>query len=228
MYKHCYDNNHSYIEFNADEQSFNKRRRKGLYEKLLCRDCEDIIQEYEDYGKLILYENIKPRMRTNCEPCSITSYNYTKFKLFILSLLWRASISKLDAFKFANLGKYEEELRGILLNGLETVVNNYPCVLYQTHTGHNLSDGVFMEIYQKKTKYDGRTIYQFIIDGLFIFIGVGICSIKSFRQGSSISPENLRVGYDELHKLDDFIGLFCRLSKQNKFTVYENGNNNSN
>ena len=221
MYKKCYDDNHSYIEFDADEKSFNKRRRKGLYEKLFCRACEAIFQSYEDYGKAVLYDKIKPRIKSERSPCSIENYDYTKFKLFVLSLLWRASVSSLSAFKLVNLGRYEHELRDILYNGLETRVENYPCILYQTHTAHNLSDGVFMEIFPRKTKADGRTIYQFIADGLFVFIGVGVCSIKSFRQGASVSPECLRVGYDELSKLDDFLDLFERLSWQNKFSEYE-------
>jgi len=221
MYKHCYDDNHSYIEFNADEHSFNKKRRKGLYEKLFCRGCEDIFKRYEDYAKSIIYDDLKPAIKLKRTPYSTTDYNYTVFKLFILSLLWRASISSLDTFKLARLGKYEEELREILHRGLETNVDNYPCVLYQMHIRHKLSDGIFMEIYPRKTKHDGRTIYQFIVDGLFIFIGVGVCSIKTFLQGSSVSPENLRVGYDELTKLDEFLNTFDRLTRQDKFSEYE-------
>ena len=225
MYKNCYDENHTYIEFNANEKSFNKKRHKGLYEKLFCRDCEDIFMRYEDYAKAVLYDNIKPAMKRERRPQSITEYNYTEFKLFILSVLWRSSISSLDAFKLARLGKYDEELRVVLLKGLETKVDNFPCVLYQTHSGHNLSDGVFMEIYPRKTKFDGKTICHFIVDGLFIFIGVGVCSIKYFRQGSSVSPENLRIGYYELSKLDDFLDLFDRLSQQGKFSQYEKSHN---
>jgi len=89
MYKYCYDENHSFIEFNADERLYNKRRRKGLYEKLFCRNCEDIFQQYEDYGKTVIYDDIKPTIRLKREPYTITDYNYTDFKLFILSLLWR-------------------------------------------------------------------------------------------------------------------------------------------
>jgi hypothetical protein len=225
MYKECYDDNHSYIEFNADEKSFNKKRRKGLYEKLFCRACEDIFQSYENYGKTVLYDEIKPRIKSEKSPCNIEDYDYTKFKLFILSLLWRASVSSLSAFKLASLGKYENELRNILYNGLETKIENYPCVLYQTHIAHNLSDGVFMEIFPRKAKTNGRTIYQFIVDGLYVFIGVGVCSIKSFRQGASISPENLRIGYDELSKLDDFLNMFERLFRQNKFSKYKASHN---
>lgn len=223
MYKNCYDGEHSYIEFNADEKSYNKRRRKGLYEKLFCRDCEDIFKGYEDYAKLVLYDEIKPRIKVKRAPCSLAEYDYTKFKLFILSLLWRASIS--NAFKLVSLGRHDEELRVILRDGLNTNIDNFPCLLYQLHIGHNLSDGVFMEIHSGKAKYDSKSICQFIVDGLFIFIGVGVCSIQTFPRGSSVSPQNLRVGYDELRKLDSFLDIFERLSIQNKFSKYERNHN---
>lgn len=228
MYKSCYDGKHSYFEFNAEKKSRNKKRWKGLYERLFCRGCEDIFQRYEDYAKKVLYDNVKPRIKAQRKPCSLVDYDYTKFKLFILSLLWRASISSLDSFKLANLGKYEEGLRAILHEGLETSVDNYPCILFQTHIKHDLSDGVFMEIYPGRAKADGRTIYRFIADGLFIFVGVGLCSIKSFQSGSSVSPENLRIGYDDLNKLDDFMDCFGRLAKQNKFSVYGIDHNTTN
>lgn len=226
MYRAAYDEKHSYLEFDADEKSFNKRRSKGLYEKLFCRSCEDIFKAYEDYGKELLYDDVKQKIRSTKSPYIVKSYDYVTFKLFVLSLLWRASISRLNAFKYASLGVYENNLREILYSGLALEVNNYPCILSQTHINGNLSDGVFMEIVPRKAIADGRTIYQFIIDGVFVFIGVGVCSIKSFRAGSSVNPENLWVGYDDLFKVDGFVDTFRRLKKQNKFSVYEKGASN--
>ena len=221
MYKNCYDDNHRFIEFSANEHSFNKKRLKGFYEELLCIECEKNFQQYEDYAKSVLYDDIKPMIKLKRTPYSTTGYNYTKFKLFILSLLWRTSISSLNFFRLASLGKYEDKLRVILFRGLKTNIDNFPCVLYQTHIDHKLADGVFMQIYPGKAKADGRTIYQFIVDGLYVFIGVGICSKMSFPDGSSISPENLRVGYDEIRKVDHFLEIYNRLFLQGKFSEFE-------
>jgi len=221
MYAHCYDENHSYVAFDAVEGSYNKRRRKGLYEKLFCRICEDVLKKYEDYGKSVLYDNLKPKVRKLKSGVTIDDYDYKLFKLFVLSLLWRSSVSTLSMFSSIRLGKYEEYLRRVLLDEIEIPVNDFPCVLYQVHIKDRLSDGVFMEGFPRKAIVDGRTIYQFIVDGLYMFIGVGTCSIKSFKQGASVSPENLRVGYDELHKIEEFSGLVSRLKQQNKFSCYE-------
>ena len=43
--------------------------------------------------------------------------DYTLFKLFHLSILWRASTAKLDEFSGVALGRHEESLREMLLVG---------------------------------------------------------------------------------------------------------------
>jgi len=65
MYKHCYDDNHSFLDFDAKEDNYN---------------TSYTIHKYE-------YENIK---------------------LFILSLIRKASISTINNFSRVNLGKYEK------------------------------------------------------------------------------------------------------------------------
>lgn len=221
MYKHCYDENHSFFEFDSGQEIYNKKRRKGLYEKLLCRSCEDILKDYEDYAKSILYEGVKPYIYRNKTSFSTTEYDYKKFKLFVLSLLWRASISSQDSFKLVSLGPYEEKLRIILFEQQEISVNNFPSVIYQTYIGAKPADGVFMAMYPSKAKFDRKTIYQFVVDGLFFFIGVGFVSIRAFPNGSSVSPESLRIGWDDLTKIQSFVNLFADIHKQGKFLVYE-------
>lgn len=221
MYDHCYDDNHSFMEFNAENGKYNKKRRKGIYDKLLCGDCEDIIKEYEDYAKKIIYLNAKPAIEVEKKAYCNNNYDYRLLKLFVLSLLWRASISSQDSFKQASLGKYEEELRDILLDGLNTSVDNYPSYLYQTHIDGDLSNGVFMEIYPTKSKFDGKTIYQFVADGIFFFVGVGKQTLKTFSDGSSMTPERLIVGYDSLMKLPSLLDAFSRLHQQGKLKGYD-------
>ncbi len=222
MYKHCYDEGHTYIEFDAEKDSYNKKRRKGLYEKLLCRDCEDIIMEYENYAKSVLYDEAKPHIYSGNKGFIKKEYDYKLFKLFVLSLLWRASVSNRKSFNLAKLGPYEEILRLILLNKQDTDVSYFPSVIFQTYIDTNPADGVFMEIHPYKSKADGKTVYQLVADGLFFYVGVGKVSIKTFPKGSSVSPENLRIGSDQLSKIDSIVDLFGRLQEQDKFSVYEN------
>jgi hypothetical protein len=177
--------------------------------------------EYEDYAKGILYDDAKPYIDNHKSGFVIKSYDYKIFKLFVLSLLWRASVSNRDSFALAKLGPYEDKLRLILLNKIDTPVYNFPCLIYQTYLNDKPADGVFMEIHSKKTITDEKTVYQFVADGLFFFIGVGDMTMKTFSKGSSVSPESLRIGYDQLSNIKSIVDLFVRVHQQGKFAVYE-------
>ena len=47
LYNPLYDENHQYFVVSSDSSKKIKRPRKGIYEKLFCRDCEDILEKYE-------------------------------------------------------------------------------------------------------------------------------------------------------------------------------------
>lgn len=224
MYANCYNDKHSFIEFNAGKNSFNKTRRKGTYEYLLCSRCESILQKYEDYAKSILYGEVKPYIKQNMKQYINRNYEYNKFKLFSLSLLWRASISSHEIFVNASLGKYEDELRKILLNGREIPVNEFPVYIIQMLIKNELANSVFMEICQSKVKMGGKTIYQLIVDGILFSIGTGSLSVRTFNTEPSVSRHHLRVDVDKLSEVSPFVDVYSKLKKQGKFSVYETGN----
>lgn len=62
-------------------------------EPLLCFECEQFISnEYESYGTRLLRN--PHNIRKNSDHIIVNSFNYKRFYLFLLSILWRASISK--------------------------------------------------------------------------------------------------------------------------------------
>lgn len=219
MYDNCYNEHHQFFDFNRID--YNKTRPKGYYEPLLCRSCEDKIKYYEDFAKDILYLQMKPFVREKKLPFTLFDYDYNRFKLFTLSLIWRASVSRLPFFSKVSLGKYEEELRTILHDGKITKINYCPTVIYQTHIDNHLADGVFFNPFMVKAKKDFKTIYVLTIDGLFIYFGIGYCHIASFPVGTSISPEKLRFGYSRLTQFQPYNESITDMLEQGKFSVYE-------
>lgn len=125
IYKnHVFDSKNRMIMFDLKSKT-DKVVQSGLYEKnLLCADCDNsIIGKYERYASHILYGKniqlkkekiIKLKNKNNVKYFQLEEINYNKFKLFLLSLIWRSSIAKLDNFKQVNLGPYEEEIRLML------------------------------------------------------------------------------------------------------------------
>lgn len=113
LYKDLYKN-HRMMEINGRKKKGWKTLQKGVREKLLCADCESLLNlEYEI-----------PFQMQWLTPESITQYtthtavyDYPTFKLFHLSILFRASVSSLPAFQEVNLGVvHEERIRKMILS----------------------------------------------------------------------------------------------------------------
>jgi hypothetical protein len=87
--------------------------QKGYREYLLCSECE---------GKLNVYETYVARKWKDFPKLiggawyTLRELDYTKFKLLILSILWRASVAQDSFFNAVRLGPHEEKIRLMILN----------------------------------------------------------------------------------------------------------------
>jgi hypothetical protein len=142
MYQELYDKNHKLISVNPKEyikgEGHVKNPSSGDYEgDLLCCDCDNkILGTYESYASKALFgddskfedlpkaENHKGNNRVQFSICK--NVDYKNFKLFLLSILWRASISKRDTFQYVSLGPHEEILRKMIYKGNPGEIDEYP------------------------------------------------------------------------------------------------------
>jgi len=106
--------------------------QQGIKEPLMCEDCEGIISGYEDYAKR-LFRPGKLVLPTMANDGIVNRAEYRRFKLFQISLLWRAHVSKDPFFKAIDLGpKHGERLRRMLLDGDPGTTDDYPCAVLVT------------------------------------------------------------------------------------------------
>lgn len=93
--------------------------RKGLSEPLLCAECEGLIGRYETYFANIWYgaHGLPSEIPAGVGRVVKSSLNYTQFKLFHLSILWRASVATIDEFQVVTLGPHQDRLREMILAG---------------------------------------------------------------------------------------------------------------
>ncbi|WP_436323324.1 hypothetical protein ACSEYT_06785 [Vibrio cidicii] len=83
-------------------------------EKLLCRDCEQFLSSsYEQYGTG-LTKNPKNVIKSK-EHIEFKKFDYKKWYLYNLSILWRASISSLREFSGIELGDFDLVFRQCIL-----------------------------------------------------------------------------------------------------------------
>jgi hypothetical protein len=187
MFKKMKDENNSFYEVKINvetkEQKSKKVQKEDYDKNILCGDCDNGILGgiYEDYAKDVLYgENlnstIAPKCKNYMNPNDGTEYSvcknidYSKMKLFLLSLLWRASITDRPIFQDVNIGsKHEEIIRKMLFEKITPKETEYPIIVTSFMRTENKLENLISQ--PKRIKMQGGINgYLFTIDSLqFMF-----------------------------------------------------------
>lgn len=102
--------------------------QKGVREPLLCDECEARFQRYEHYFSVLWYrESCLPTLKPDTF-FKLEGLDYRRFKLFILSIVWRAAVSRAPEFAGVSLGPHEERLRLMLVSGDPKSIDDYPLI----------------------------------------------------------------------------------------------------
>ena len=143
------------------------RRETGIWERLLCAECESRMNELETYfarvwsGPKALARQVAFNGRLHVLP----GLDYTVFKLFHLSILWRAAVSRREEFQSVRLGPHEEPLRDMLLSGQPGDPNHYAVQAFRlaNKEGQEVCDAMVTP--PAKNRLEGRTAYKVTFRG---------------------------------------------------------------
>ena len=162
MYDPLYDEKHRFFIVNTDSDS-ERRSQQGLNEKLLCRACEQKFCRYEKYAAEAMTGRLGHKFKQYGDKLCIVGLDYTKFKLFQISILWRASVSTLEFFKFVSLGPREERARHMLLADDPGTPEEFGCVVVFAHDrGSDVSDTM---LNPEPMRWAGRQMHKFFFAG---------------------------------------------------------------
>lgn len=173
-----YDEKHRFfiIEKSGETPKF-QQKQKGLAERLLCQRCEIKISRWEDYARRTIYGPRDPRkIKTSPERVALfDDVDYKRFKLFLLSMLWRISISGLPEFRKVRLGRHEEKMRKMLYGDDPGSEDDYGCLI--TSVIFDIDDRDKNENLRKfmlspeSIRTHGHICYRVFIGGsLYIFV----------------------------------------------------------
>jgi len=165
MYRTMYDDKHNYFVLSSDPKKRAFKKQKGEWEKLLCSDCETQLSRYERYVSFIFNGGTYLEFQHDHNVIKLAKLNYLKFKLFQLSIIWRASISSRKIFNNVQLGKHEEIIRKMLLNKDPGGENQYGCILRMIF--HNDEHFSSFLVPPDKTRVKGDIFYQFAFNGFW-------------------------------------------------------------
>ncbi|EMJ5422695.1 hypothetical protein RFI10_004265 [Klebsiella aerogenes] len=184
-------------------------------EPLLCLDCEQFIShEYESYGTRLLRNH--HNIRKNANHIIVNAFDYKRFYLYLLSILWRASISKNIHYssvhgvpELDDLMRYCIQRKEIRINKLSHLkIDNFIkiCVFRLIDSTNNIPDSVIKSVlsnfaFTKVEQVNGFSWY-FIAEGFAIFyilpIGKDLHDIRRMRLLSQLTSGS----HQKIYKID--------------------------
>jgi hypothetical protein len=169
LYEELYDSKHRALRVDSLDPQRPKTLQKGLRESLLCDDCEQQFSRYERYAAPVIRKI--PNLRPSPDPRFLQPLNvdYEPFKLFQMSLLWRACVSRLDMFAEVEIGGLEGRLHQMLVNERPGLSHNFGCVMFVVPNTTHLHRIIWMPA---KDYIDGRECVRFITGRIFWFFTV--------------------------------------------------------
>lgn len=90
--------------------------QQGLRERLLCHACEQRLSKWEGYAARLL-RRADEGLAKSSNGVELSDVDVDAFRLFGISLLWRADVATPFMFSDVKLGAYGERLRVMLLSG---------------------------------------------------------------------------------------------------------------
>lgn len=186
LYKPLYDEKHRFIGLKHEPEPGTNEDllQKGIREYLLCADCEQHLSKFERYASQVL----RKLPDTSREPpgavVRVTEVDYARFKLFQMSLLWRAGVSKQASFQGIYLGPHEPKLRQMIHEANPGEPLDYGCVLIRTRGPEKLDHFIKPPTHLRFLGHHG---YQMILAGMIWTFVVSSHSDQIHEKGSFLS-----------------------------------------
>ena len=194
LYQKLYNNDHRMIGINGLGPLRRTVLQKGLYEHLLCESCEQYFNE--QFEKPFHQQWFtSPSLPSPLKVGDIhwITVHYNSFKLFHLSVLFRASVSTLPMFSSVKLGDHHEtKLRRLLVDGTPGTSTQYPilgCAIVHHETNQCIPIITRPEI----VKIGAARAYGMVYGGVKWWIGVSSHSIKELEKGALQSDGRMPI-----------------------------------
>ena len=163
-YKPLYDDDHKMIAFEPSEVDQPWKEQKGFRDRLLCSQCESFLNKsYEDPFNQFWFTRRILDGRPDGEAALLNGIPYAAFKLFHLSVLWRASVCQNPVFGRVDLGPHNDRIRRMLLAGDPGRHTDYPiiCAMVTNESRPALN----LITSPLRLRYEGHTGYLFTFAG---------------------------------------------------------------
>lgn len=166
-----------------------KRSPIGEYDSnILCAECESTFSEYDDYGYRFFHdreeiETLYPG--TEGEAYRLPSVDYAKLKLFLLSVLWRASVSERDFYNRVSLGPYEKVILECLRDQDPKLSQEF-AVIFQIY---DYESALVPILAPMRIQLENVNFYQLILNGFNVWMKVDKRPVPKPFDELALSPD---------------------------------------
>lgn len=163
VYKQMYDSKHRFHVLSMRDKLTRPFEQKGIREELLCNHCEQKFSKYERYARGVLLGGTEISVQHRGKYLELSELDYKKFKLFQLSILWRAGVAKHPLFSRVQLGTHEEKLKQMLNEDNPGRPDQYCCVVIGLISEKDIQTGFIDQ--PTRLRINGHIVYRFIFAG---------------------------------------------------------------
>jgi hypothetical protein len=167
VYGPVYDQSHIAVKIDINKNKLGKTQ-KGFSERMLCVECEGLFNKWEAYFARVWFHRdhrLRP-YKIDENLIFIRGLDYKKFKLFHLSLIWRAGVSKRSEFDAVTLGPHAEKIRIMLLdeNPGEPEDYQFTCLALRDPKTLGFCDSLIRAF--EASKLYGHRVYSILFGGV--------------------------------------------------------------
>lgn len=127
VYAPLYDHKHRALGIHGRGRLRREVVQNGVSEPLLCGDCEQFLNDsYEKPFKKYWFDEKPLPKWLGPEGIRLENIDYTTFKLFHLSVLFRCGVAQHAMFAEVKLGPHESALRDLVRSGDPGRPDQYP------------------------------------------------------------------------------------------------------
>jgi hypothetical protein len=156
----------------SSRQEYASKTWTGVYDReIVCLECEAKFSEFDRYGHRFFHvEKFSPMNDEDGNVCAyqLANGDAGKLKLFVLSILWRASVSGRPEVRQVDLGRWEPEICRMIENKEPGAADRFPVVL-QKFEG---AEDVAPMFYPYRTEMSGNECYKIELAGCAAITGL--------------------------------------------------------
>ena len=159
---------------------------------ILCHDCDQYLATFDEYGKQVLIKQVYPFEEISREGVvagwTIRGGNAIRLEKFILSILWRASLSERKFFQKVKLGPYEKVLKEHLW-GDESHHKSFGCVIAKFRESKRATGSHKTILDPHPFRYEGKNYYRLYLGGYVVWVRVDQRNSSDIIRSCELSQE---------------------------------------